>query len=87
MGKYIKSIHRMVCGGTPHRKTEEIKPPKYHCISCRNRIGNRCEFFKRPVVKDYNKCYYHTCYNPVSTVFKTPDNLEELIEAEEKKIA
>ena len=82
---YDKSIHRMICGNT--KKEEVVKAPKYFCSSCEKRCDNRCTFFHRPVVKDYNRCYYHSFYKPVAVVFKAPDNLEEIMEKEEQKIA
>lgn len=85
MGNYIKSVHREFCGCV--KKSEEVKPPIYYCYSCSCFCNNRCNFFNRPVIKDYNKCFHHTFYHPISAVFKTPDNLEEIIKAEEEKIA
>ena len=82
---YDNSIHRMVCGNA--RKTEEVKTPKHLCQSCSKCVENRCTFYNRPIVKDYNRCFNHSHYAPVTVAFKAPDNLEELVREEEKQIA
>lgn len=85
MKRYEKTNHRELWGNVT--KTPEIQVPKYFCMSCKKRLNNRCSFFNRPVIKDYNRCFYHTNYSPVSAAFRIPDNLEEIMREEEKKIA
>lgn len=82
---YDKSIHRMVCGNA--KKEKEIKTPDFYCESCSKRCENRCTFYNRPIVKDYNRCFNHSAYAPITVAFKAPDNLEELVREEEKQIA
>lgn len=82
---YEISIHRMICGNS--RKLAEAKQPKYSCGSCTKCEGNRCTFYNRPIVKDYNRCFSHSQYSSISVEFKAPTNLEEIVREEEKQIA
>lgn len=82
---YENSIHRMVCGNA--RKTAEVKTPKYLCKSCTKCVDNRCTFYNRPIITDYNRCFNHSQYSPLTASFKEPENLAEPIEQEEKKVA
>ena len=86
MGKYEKTNHREICGHA-HKGAKLIKPPEHYCEDCTKRCLNRCTFFQRPVVKDWNRCFYHSYYSPVAASFRCPDNLEEIMKAEEEKIA
>lgn len=86
MGReYVKSIHRMICGSV--KKEEAVKAPDFYCESCSKRCENRCTFYNRYIVKDYNRCFNHSLYAPTTITFKIPDNLEEIIQKEEKQVA
>lgn len=82
---YDNSIHRMVCGNA--KKSAEVKTPKHFCQTCDKCDNNRCTFYNRPIVKDYNRCFNHSKYSPITVAFKAPDNLEEIVREEEKQIA
>ena len=61
--------------------------PKYFCATClKLKDGNYCDCFQRPVDADYNRCYNHSNYKPVVTVFKAADNIEEIALANEEKM-
>ena len=82
--QYEKSYHRDIVGIA--RKKEEVKIPQRFCNSCTKCITNRCNFFSRPV-QFYNRCFYHSFYSPLSISFRSPENLEEIIQREELRHA
>lgn len=82
---YDKSIHRMICGSV--KKEKEIKTPDFYCESCEKRCGNRCTFYNRPIVKDYNRCFNHSNYSPIQAVFKAKEDLEKIIEEEQERLS
>lgn len=82
---YENSFHRMVCGKA--KKTEEVKTPKYLCQNCTKCVDNRCTFYNRPIITDYNRCFNHSHYKPIAVALKTPDNSDEIIREEEKQVA
>lgn len=84
--QYEKSYHRLVAG-IARREEKEVKIPKWLCNSCTKCVASHCSFFNRHVDVTYNKCFYHSSYSPLSVSFRIPENLEEIIEREEKRIA
>lgn len=75
---YEKSEYRMYV-----TKEEEVKPPLYYCKSCTHCSHNYCSVFKRPIVNDYNKCFYHSNYSPISAVLQVSENIDEIIVQEQ----
>jgi hypothetical protein len=60
--------------------------PKYYCSTCiKLKDGCFCDCFIRPVDAEHNKCFNHSNYSQRLIIFKAPDNLDAIIEAEEKK--
>lgn len=60
--------------------------PKYTCASCTKlKDGYFCDCFIRPVDKDNNKCFNHSNYVARVVVFKAPENLDTMVEEQEKK--
>lgn len=74
---------------TVKKYNKEVKlkfpAPKYYCKTCAKCCNNRCKFFDRPIIPDYNRCYYHSKYSIIALKFKAPDNLEEIIQKEEEE--
>lgn len=81
-------------------KADALQPiPKHYCITCQKCCctgGNiiqgmlsviccHCSFFNRRVEPDYNKCFYHSQYSPIHSVYKEPENIVEIALANEKK--
>lgn len=89
MGLKKKSKKKKVITIKKYNKEIELKfpAPKYFCNSCDRCYNKRCSFFDRPIIPDYNRCYYHSKYSPVAIKFKAPDNLEQIIKEEEEKKA
>lgn len=52
--------------------------PKYYCNSCKRCNNKRCSFFDRYIEQDYNKCFYHSSYNPIATKYVSPPNIKEI---------
>lgn len=52
--------------------------PKYYCRSCKRCNNKKCSFFNRYVELDYNKCFYHSNYNPTATKYVSPVNIKEI---------
>lgn len=60
--------------------------PKYYCATCTKlKDGCFCDCFVRPVNPEQNRCFNHSNYAQRLIVFKAPENLEVLVEEEEKK--
>lgn len=68
------------------RKQEQERVPEHYCRTCGNRKDNHCDVFKRHVDIDYNRCFNHTNYPIRQISFKAPENLEEIMENESKRI-
>ena len=59
--------------------------PKYTCKSCTKCSNKWCSFFNRRVEPNFNKCFNHTFYYTVTTKYKSPNNLEEIVKEEESR--
>lgn len=85
--KMLKAIHcqpLLTKQQVPQRK--EQPQPKYYCATClKLKNDNLCDCFQRRVEPDYNRCFNHSNYKPVLTVFKAADNIEEIAPANERK--
>ena len=71
------------------RGHKEQPTPAYYCRDCARLSSDcTCAFFQRRVEPNFNRCFYHSFYSPVSATFRAPDNLEQIIlENEMKEIA
>lgn len=68
-------------------KETTLPQPKYYCATCAKlKNGNFCDCFQRPVEADYNRCYNHSNYKPILAIFKAPENIEEIAQANEEKL-
>ena len=59
--------------------------PKYTCKSCTKCSNKWCSFFNRRVEPTFNRCFSHTFYHTVTTKYKSPNNLEEIVKEEESR--
>lgn len=67
------------------KEIQEVIPPKYYCISCtRLHSLNICDCFQRHVDPNYNRCYFHSNYVSHPVRYRTPANLEQIIQEESK---
>ena len=69
-------------------RTERIEQPmpKHNCATCTKcQGGNRCQVFNRHIVDDYNRCFFHSNYRSTLVVYKTPENLVEMVLRNEAK--
>ena len=74
------------CQAFKGQPKQEVTQPKYYCSTCTKcSIGNNCEVYQRRVEPNYNKCFYHSTYQPVVVIFKPLKNLETMIEEETKR--
>ena len=77
---YLPTSTREYC-----KKEKEVKTPAYFCTNCTNNTNSFCSFYGRRINGDFNRCFNHSNYSPVSTKYRTPTRLNEIIEIEEKK--
>ena len=68
-------------------KNKEQPLPKYLCKSCTKCEENRCTFYNRPIIKDYNRCFNHSNYHPVASKYVSPVNIEDIALEEENKLS
>ena len=59
--------------------------PEHKCADCTKSRNEKCLCFNRPIDLDYNKCYFHSFYTPCVINFEPPENLEEIMEQEERE--
>jgi hypothetical protein len=60
--------------------------PKYYCSTCiKLKDGYFCDCFIRPVDAAHNRCFNHSNYSQRFIVFKAPENLDTMVEEQEKK--
>ena len=70
MGKiYQSSNHRQLFGNAKKASYQDVYPPIFYCETCANRCEDYCMLFKRHVLSDFNRCFFHTNYTPVSACF------------------
>ena len=62
---------------------KKSKLPTSFCASCNHCNNKYCNTFKRPVDTSFNRCSYHSNFQPVQTVFKVSSTLDKIIELEE----
>lgn len=71
-----------------NKEEKKFKPkrgqiPTKYCSNCANCTKGFCGVHARPVDKNYNRCFYHSYYQPNSTVFKVANNLDEIMKQEQ----
>lgn len=84
-------VNAIICSQLTPQAQQFVKEttqpqPKYFCATCAKlKNGNFCDCFQRRVKTDYNRCFNHSNYNPSSSSYLSPGNLEELIKEEDIK--
>lgn len=62
------------------KNTQEVRPPKHFCITCSKLSSdNNCQVFDRYVEPAFNRCFYHSQYQPMIIVFKPVKDLDLII--------
>lgn len=56
--------------------------PVKMCDSCAHCSGIRCQIHQREVQTNYNRCFFHSDYQPEAQTFHVSPNLEKIILAE-----
>lgn len=65
---------------------EVLQPmPEHKCADCTKSKNEKCLCFNRPIDLDYNKCFFHSFYTPCVINFEPPENLEQIMEQEERE--
>lgn len=81
----IQSVSTPLFKKRTRKEIQEVIPPKYHCSSCTHLQSlNICDCFQRHVDPNYNRCYFHSNYVSHPVRYRTPANLEQIIQEESK---
>lgn len=64
----------------------KIPTPDFYCESCSKFQNKRCTFYGRPVKQD-NRCFNHSFYHTVATKYQSPENIAEIAQSREDRVA
>ena len=72
-----------------NKKQEMFKPkrgqvPTRMCSNCTHCSQKYCNVHARPVDTSFNRCFYHSDYQPNAGVFKVSSGLENIMAIEEE---
>ena len=66
-------------------KPKKGQVPVNFCTNCRYCTNSYCSVHERPVKKDFNRCFFHSTYQPdIVKVFTVNPNLEQIMKEEEQ---
>lgn len=70
-------------------KNEQFKPkrgqvPTNLCQTCNHCTSKYCMVHKRHIEPDYNRCFFHSTYQPNITTFKVNPKLENIMKQEQE---
>ena len=69
------------CQAFKGQREREVAKPKFVCATCvKLSADNGCPVFQRPVEPDYNRCFYHSSYQPVVVIFRPVKNLDTMVD-------